>query len=216
MHRMLIDLHNHTNISSHCSILSPEDLIETARARGLDALCVTDHHTIEGATVAQEAGVRMGFPVFRGIEARSNLGDMLVFGYYKDIPDGISFEDLCWYVHEVGGLLFAAHPFHVGGGPSVRGALESRHLDPDIQWEAVPVLRQLDGIEILNGQVTDDNNYRAKLLAENMQLPGIAGSDAHSLDMIATAATRFLDPISSDGDLVNALRARRYEPVRLR
>jgi hypothetical protein len=32
----------------------------------------------------------MNFPVFRGIEARSDFGDMLVFGYYKDIPEGIS------------------------------------------------------------------------------------------------------------------------------
>lgn len=31
---MLIDLHNHTNVSSPCSALRPEELIETAREKG--------------------------------------------------------------------------------------------------------------------------------------------------------------------------------------
>ena len=104
---MLIDLHNHTKISSPCSLLSPEELIETAQAEGLDGICVTDHLYVEGANVAQELGRKMNFPVFRGVEARTSLGDMLVYGYYKDIPEGISLEDLCWYVHEVGGVVFA-------------------------------------------------------------------------------------------------------------
>ncbi len=212
---MLIDLHNHTTVSSACSILSPEELIETARAKGLDAICVTDHHSIEGANEAQELGREMGFKVFRGIEATSSMGDMLVFGYYHDIPQGILFEDLCWFVHEVGGVLYAAHPYHVGGGATVSGAIRNRGLNPETQWDSVPVLYQLDGIEVMNGQVSDKANRLAESLAEHMGLPGVGGSDAHSVDMVGTCATSFQDTIETDEDLVNALRARRFAPVRM-
>lgn len=39
-----IDLHTHTNRYSPCSVLSPQMLCETAIARGLDALVITEHN----------------------------------------------------------------------------------------------------------------------------------------------------------------------------
>ena len=135
---MLIDLHNHTSVSSSCSLLSTEELIEAARVSGLDGICVTDHLVIEGAEVAQEYGRKVGFTVFRGIEARSRLGDMLVFGLYEDIPEGISLDDLCWQVHQVGGVLFAAHPFHTTGGANLYASLLGQGLDLEMDWYKVP------------------------------------------------------------------------------
>lgn len=213
---MLIDMHNHTNVSSPCSLLRPEELIETARARNLDGICVTDHLRIEGAEVAQELGRKMDFPVFRGIEARSAMGDMLVFGYYRDIPEGISLEDLCWYVHETGGVVFVAHPYHTRGGWNLFSSMRGRGLDLTEDWHKVKVLGELDGIETENGQVRKEINRQAQILAEIAQKPGIGGSDSHSVKMVAKAATEFPRPIRSDQDLVDALKSGQYRPVRLR
>lgn len=212
----LIDLHAHTTVSSGCSILEPRALIEAARRRGLDAVCVTDHFSIEGAETTQQLGREIGFPIYRAVEARTDLGDMLVFGYYRDIPEGIPFQDLCWYVHEVGGLVFAAHPFHTGGGPSLLLAFRDRGLDLDEDWKSVDALRELDGVETLNGQVSADVNARADTLARRLGVPGIGGSDAHAVDMVGVAATRFARPINSDAELVAALKDGGYSPVRLR
>lgn len=212
----LIDLHAHTTISSGCSILEPGALIEAAQRRGLDGVCVTDHFSIKGAEATQQLGRERGFPIFRGVEARTDWGDMLVFGYYQDIPEGISFQDLCWYVHEVGGLVFAAHPFHTGGGPSLTLAFRDRGLDLGEDWERVDVLRELDGVETLNGQVRPDVNARAETLARRLGVPGIGGSDAHAVDMVGRSATRFARPVNSDADLVAALKDGGYSPVRLR
>ena len=209
----LIDLHTHTTISSGCSILQPAELIEVAQRRGLDAVCVTDHYFIEGANVTQQMGQEVGFPVFRGVEARTELGDMLVFGYYQEIPEGIPFQDLCWYVHEVGGLVFAAHPFHTGGGPSLILSFRDRGLDLSEDWDEMEVLQELDGVETLNGQVGDDVNARAQMLARHLGVPGIGGSDAHTIDMVGTAATRFPGRVNSDAELVEALKASGYAPV---
>ena len=212
----MIDLHTHTTVSSGCSVLEPEALIEAARREGLDAVCVTDHFSIEGANLTQELGRAMGFPVFRAVEARTTLGDMLVFGAYENIPEGIPLEDLCRCVHEAGGLVFSAHPFHTGGGPSLTLSLRERGRDLSKDWDRVPILRELDGVEVLNGQVAADANARAQTLARQLGVPGIGGSDAHGVDMVGSAATRFARPIRSDAELVEALRSAAYAAVRLR
>lgn len=62
----------------HAASSQPEQLIEGARQAGLDGICVTDHLFIKGAETAQMIGAQLGFPVFRGIEARSTLGDTSV------------------------------------------------------------------------------------------------------------------------------------------
>jgi hypothetical protein len=212
----LIDLHAHTTISSGCSILEPEDLIATARREGLDAVCVTDHYFIEGANRTQQLGREMGFPVFRGVEARTDLGDMLVFGYYQDIPEGIPLDELCWYVHEEGGLVFVAHPFSFGGGPSLALRFRERGLDLGKDWGQMDILQELDGVETINGQVEADVNGEAQTWARQLDVPGIGGSDAHAVDTVGAAATRFDGRVRSDEELIAALRRGPYEAVRLK
>ena len=212
---MLVDLHTHTTVSSGCSVMSPEGLIEAARGRGLHGVCVTDHYAIKGAEVTQALGRKMGYPVFRGVEARTDLGDMLVFGYHRDVPEGIRLDALCRMVHQVGGLVFAAHPFHTGGGPSLVQALRHRGLDLETGWNEIETLWALDGVETLNGNVSEADNARACVLAENLGVPGIGGSDAHSVGMVGSAATRFEGAIGTGRDLVAALRRARFEPLRL-
>jgi hypothetical protein len=213
---VLVDMHNHTHVSSPCSLLSPEELIETARARGLDAICVTEHLALEGANVARDLGQRLGFPVFRGVEARTDLGDMLVFGYYRDVPQGISLDELCWLVHEVGGLVYVAHPYHTRGGWNLWASMRGQGLDLDADWDRVAVLKELDGVEVLNGQVSDEVNGQARVLAARLGRPGIGGSDSHALKMVGAAATRFEHAIRSEEELVNALKGGRFEAARLR
>jgi predicted metal-dependent phosphoesterase TrpH len=212
---MIIDMHNHTRISSSCSLLSPEELIETARVRGLDGICVTEHSTVRGAEIARKSVRKNGFPVFRGIEARTDLGDMLVYGYYRDIPEGISLDTLCRTVHEAGGVLFAAHPFHLTGGWNLFTAMQDRGLDLEKDWNRLEVLRRLDGIEVINGNVSDQNNAKARELADRLGIGGIGGSDAHIPEMVARAATRFDVPVRSDEELIAALKTGAYQAVRL-
>ena len=53
---MVVDLHIHTNRSSYCSSLSPDEMLETAAKLGLDAVAVTEHSTYQGAQIAYEMG----------------------------------------------------------------------------------------------------------------------------------------------------------------
>ncbi len=48
---------------------------------------------------------------------------------------------------------------------------------------------KFDAIEILNGESLPAANKMAKKLAKDMKIPGIAGSDAHSISEICSVYT---------------------------
>lgn len=83
---MKLDLHIHTSASD--GSLSPRDVVEAARAGGLDIIAITDHDTIAGvgAAVAAAAG---NIRVVPAIEISSQCGgaEMHVLGYSIDVAN---------------------------------------------------------------------------------------------------------------------------------
>jgi predicted metal-dependent phosphoesterase TrpH len=78
-----IELHAHTHFSD--GALSPESLVELAVERGLIALAVTDHDSVEGIAPAV-AAARARLEVIPGIEVSSTLEgqDVHILGYFVD------------------------------------------------------------------------------------------------------------------------------------
>jgi predicted metal-dependent phosphoesterase TrpH len=62
----MIDLHTHSRASD--GSLTPSELIRSARERGLSAIALTDHDTIDGLEEAREEAVRQGIEFIPGIE----------------------------------------------------------------------------------------------------------------------------------------------------
>jgi predicted metal-dependent phosphoesterase TrpH len=62
----VIDLHTHSTASD--GSLCPADLIRAARERGLSALALTDHDTIDGIEEAREEAEKQGIRFIPGIE----------------------------------------------------------------------------------------------------------------------------------------------------
>jgi 3',5'-nucleoside bisphosphate phosphatase len=77
-----VDLHVHSNASD--GSLSPEALVERARAAGLSAIALTDHDTLAGIPAAVAAGERLGLRVVGGCEfsVAAPWGEMHVLGYF--------------------------------------------------------------------------------------------------------------------------------------
>ena len=210
---MIIDLHTHTYPCSPCSIMAAEELIEQAILEGLDAICVTDHLYISGANEAQRLGDKYRFPVFRGVEARCEIGDVLVFGVYQDIPGGIRWAALRDLVERYEGAAFLAHPFRRAGGWTLHYYLDHRGSRPGVASHRRPELLWLDGIETHNAQHTPEETELAVELALGLGKPGIGGSDSHSVREVGAAATWFPDSIRTDQELVSALRAGDFAPA---
>jgi len=66
-----VDLHTHSTASD--GILAPERVVETAKRRGLAAIALTDHDTIDGLAAAREAGERLGVRVIAATELSAFL-----------------------------------------------------------------------------------------------------------------------------------------------
>lgn len=78
------DLHLHTNFSD--GILPPEQIVLKAKCRGLSAIAITDHDTIDGINPAIEAGKKYNLEVIPGIElsAETDNEEVHILGFYID------------------------------------------------------------------------------------------------------------------------------------
>jgi len=89
-----VDLHLHTTASD--GVKSPSELVRYANAKGLQAISITDHDTIDGLEEGMAEGARIGFEVIPGIEisAEYSPGSMHLLGYLIDFQNTILKERL--------------------------------------------------------------------------------------------------------------------------
>jgi len=78
-----IDLHSHTKFSD--GDLAPDALVRRAVARGIGALAITDHDSVEALPLAREAA-GSSLELVPGIEISTSHGglDLHILGYYLD------------------------------------------------------------------------------------------------------------------------------------
>ena len=108
---MFIDLHMHEKRHSLDSHLLLEEMVELAKKRNLDAICITDHDSMGLREYAREYSEKTGFPIFVGIEFYSLQGDILAFGIEEYPKERISAQEFIDMVHAHGGVVISAHPF---------------------------------------------------------------------------------------------------------
>jgi len=80
-----IDLHLHTTASD--GVMTPSEIVNYAKNKGLLAIAITDHDTIEGLEEGLFEGERIGLEVISGIEisAEHSPGSMHLLGFFIDI-----------------------------------------------------------------------------------------------------------------------------------
>lgn len=81
---MRIDLHTHSTASD--GLLSPEQLVAEAAARGVGLLAVSDHDTVAGVDAALAAGRRASVEVWPAVELSCDVteGEVHMLGYFID------------------------------------------------------------------------------------------------------------------------------------
>lgn len=83
---MRIDLHTHSNRSDGTD--TPTELVEKAKACGLDVVAITDHDSTAGWDEAQATAERVGITLVRGIEISTMLDGvsvhLLAYGFDPD------------------------------------------------------------------------------------------------------------------------------------
>jgi histidinol phosphatase-like PHP family hydrolase len=212
---MLIDLHVHTRLSSDSNV-APEKYLEAASQRPvpLGAICFTEHRLFptdaELDRTYGELSERFGVRIFKGIEADTDLGHLLIFGVTRELRRRFNLEArmhraplLIETVYSEGGIAIPAHPFRDSGyGP---------RLD-DLLARVGPALSV---IEAINGQNTHEQNVAAMTACAKLGLTAVAGSDAHfaSPKWFMTCATELEREVTSVEELCAELRAGRARPL---
>jgi predicted metal-dependent phosphoesterase TrpH len=90
----LLDLHIHSTASD--GVLTPSEVVRLALQRGLSAIAVTDHDTLDGIEAAQAAAAETDLEVVPGVEINSEggWGDLHFLGFYVDPADTVLNERL--------------------------------------------------------------------------------------------------------------------------
>ncbi len=183
---------------SACSALTPEALVRAAQARGLDGVCITEHDALWPTEDIQRLQAEMNFVVFRGMEVTTEVGHVLVFGATAHHPSMATLNELRRLVRDQGALMFLAHPSRKYGT-----------LPPD------DLADYFDSVEAHNGTEGMLQNDHAVRLAAGMPLPGIGGSDAHSVREVGVCATEFEADLPDEESFIAALRAGAYRARRV-
>ncbi len=185
-----IELHAHTSPASGCSEIPPEQLVNTYREKGCDAVCITNHFTssihVEGRSCeealdfywgdferAKAEGDRIGIKVIFGMELRfiENNNDYLIYGVDREeagkiypMVKGTMAEFRADYVNDRA-VFIQAHPFRNG----------MTQVDPAL----------LDGIESFNmhanhnSRVAYGARYANQIRQSRPDFISTIGSDYH-------------------------------------
>ena len=166
-----VDLHLHTAGSWDC-LSDPEQVLETALARGYARIAITDHNRVHvGLRLAEAYPDR----VIPGEEVRTAEGiDVIGLHLSEEIPEKTPAEEAIARIREQGGIPYLPHPYAGGKGG---GGRHAERLGP-----------LCDVIEVFNARLhsATANPRAADLAARHGKLTG-AGSDAHTLGEIGNA-----------------------------
>jgi len=171
------ELHCHTHYSKGrkipCEALhSPAEMVKEAKRKGLSGIAITDHINNKSWKEAEETAQALGMIFIPGIEIESKQGHILGLGLSDMVASGLSVDETMDKIHEQGGVSVAAHPFDLRG-------LGLQHD-----------MNKADIAEAFNAMSIDriSNVFTARR-ARALEMPIMAGSDAHTKQMLGTATT---------------------------
>jgi predicted metal-dependent phosphoesterase TrpH len=183
------DLHVHTKYSLDATN-QPKTIVEQLNTQPtIKAVAITDHNTVEGYYQVQRlASAYQDILIIPGVEiSTEERGDLIVLGVAELPPRPWTVENVIDFARERGSLVVVAHPYRAYGlGDSAKNY-------------------SVDAIEVLNGVSPPHVNKMAENLARAMDLPGVAGSDAHNVDELWTAYTEIQASLDVD-EILKALK----------
>ena len=168
------DLHIHTEYSLD-SGNKLSDIIKRCLELKIDCIAVSDHGTIEGALELEKTAP---FKVIVAEEILTPHGEIMGMFLKETIPSGLSADDTVSRIREQNGLVCIPHPIDVLRA----SALEIGEI------ERLAGKGHLDLMEVLNSRTVIKRCLkRSKKLAAKYNIPGSAGSDAHTIAEIGSA-----------------------------
>jgi len=125
--------------------------------------------------------------IIPGIEVSVENGHLIILGVEECPTHPSSIERVIDFSKERDGIVVIPHPYRELGIGDTSEDIEA------------------DAIEILNPHATQEENKKAEDLARRINLPSVAGSDAHSLQEMWLAYTK-VDAKQEVDDILKAIK----------
>ena len=158
---------------------------------GINCIAISDHGTAQCALEMQKLAP---FPVIVAEEILTPQGEIMGMFLQETIPSGLSAEEAIKQIRAQGGLVNIPHPFD-----TLRGfGIDGRELEA--------LAGQIDVLEVFNARGPFIRpSVKARAFAQKHNLPGTAGSDAHTTGEIGNAYVE-MPEFSGPDDFLQALR----------
>ncbi|MHA1911331.1 MAG: PHP-associated domain-containing protein [Candidatus Kariarchaeaceae archaeon] len=192
---MIIDIHNHAELSINTSLTFTDYLTE-GQTKSL-SFAITEHNRL-----SKKSGIFGEITVFSGMEILNDYGHYLVFGAPQDAIARREIFDLIDYVHESGGAIIVAHPYKCPGLCKIK--------DDELVGQ---IIDKVDGVETLNGRGNEVYWSLAEKLAIKHNKPQFGGSNAHSFKDLFKTATVFERTITGLSELIKEIKNGRCKPI---
>lgn len=161
-----IDLHSHTLWSKDC-LTKFETIASVCKQRGVNKIAITDHNTADGALAFQKIAPEL---VIVGEEIMTTQGELLAYFVRESIPARLTPQETIRRLRDQGAVISVSHPFDRWR----RGAWHEEDLRA--------IIDQVDAIEVFNARcLYPEDNEKARAFAQTHNVPGTAGSDAHTV-----------------------------------
>jgi len=189
---MLVDMHLHECTYSTDSFINLKQIVSVARAKGLDAVCITDHDSMGLKDFAAEYSREIDFPIFVGVEYFSAHGDITAWGIDTFPEKRIDSQIFINQVNKAGGFCVSCHPFRNN----------NRGLEDHLRN-----VKGLHGVEVLNGSTDMEACRTALRYARELGLKTIGASDAHVEKQIGKYVTWLPEMVTTLPDFIAQLHA---------
>ncbi len=148
-------------------------MIIHAKRIGLGGIAITDHDTSKAWAEASAEAKKQGIIFIPAMEICSTAGHIIGLGLNEHIRSGMTAAETIDAIREQGAVSIAPHPFDTQN------------------WGIRKFMDRTDAAEVFNALGIDRlGNMAAERRARKKGLNMVAGSDAHSLEMLGTACNR--------------------------
>lgn len=199
---MKIDHHLHTDRFSSDSVMTPEQLVETARLVGLDAVVITEHDALWPADqLAELAASAPDLLILNGVEISTRQGDMLVYGLpdMTDVGPGMELDELLDVAEARSAAVVAAHPYRFG---------------QDFDRVLENFGHRIHALELVSNNIDARLRRRAaEVLRKNPALGATGSSDAHAARTLGCYYSILPEPVRTIREFADALIARKTVPA---
>ncbi|MFX1253224.1 MAG: PHP-associated domain-containing protein [Promethearchaeota archaeon] len=171
----------------------------------LSGFAITDHDykppVKKTERLKQHVQLKYDLTLFYGVEISTIDGELLAFGISEAPPTNLPARQVINIVHDVGGVIAAAHPWRISPLHPVGSGVGEKVYELD-----------LDALEI-NGLTNKGDNELVRRAAKELNLPTIGGSDAHRITGMNRVATAVFEPLLNETDLVKAIQNKKTKGI---